>query len=83
MADHFLIEILPAQRKDIPSLRQAAIETQLDTFGPLNTEENMAAFIEGAYSTEQFERELDEPGSVYYLAWPGQGRSWPGLSDSG
>jgi ribosomal protein S18 acetylase RimI-like enzyme len=66
------IEILPALREDIPLLRRVAIETQHDTFGEANTKENMEAFLEMTYSTEQLEKELKEEGSMYYLAWAGE-----------
>lgn len=49
-----------------------AIDVQLGTFGPHNTAQNMRAFLEETYSMEQFERELAEAGSLYYLAWAGE-----------
>ncbi len=65
------MEILPAIPENIPVLRRMAIETQIDTFGEFNTVENMNAFIQEAYSVEQFEREFNEAGSIYYVAWDG------------
>ena len=49
-----------------------AIETQLDTFGKLNTPENMEAFIQKTFNMHQLKSELQEPGSIYYMAWDGE-----------
>ena len=65
------IRIASATREDIPVLRRLAIDVQVKTFGPHNTEENMRKFLEETYSVEQFERELTEAGAHYYLAWSG------------
>jgi ribosomal protein S18 acetylase RimI-like enzyme len=54
---------------DIPALQRLAIDTQVDTFGAHNTEANMKAFIDEAYSLEKLRQELDEPGSHNYLAF--------------
>ena len=67
-----MIEIRPAQLTDIPILRAIAIETQVDTFGEHNTPENMQAFLQDAYNPDQFKKELQETGSIYYIAWEGE-----------
>lgn len=68
-----MIEIRPVQSDELTILRQIAIETQVDTFGEQNTKENMEAFLEKAYSMDQFKVEMLEPGSIYYMAWEGKG----------
>ena len=64
-----MIEIRPVQPSELAILRQIAIETQVYTFGKLNTPENMEAFLREAYDLSQFKKELQEPGSIYYMAW--------------
>ncbi len=54
---------------DLGALQRLAIDTQVDTFGAHNTEANMKAFIDEAYSLEKLRQELDEPGSHNYLAF--------------
>lgn len=70
--DGNMIEIKPAQLIDIPILRAIAIETQVDTFGEHNTQENMQAFLKDAYDFAQFSREFRETESIYYIAWEGE-----------
>ena len=67
-----MIELRTARPSDVPELRRVAIETQMDTFAGQNSRENMEAFIARAYTLEQFERELSEENTIYYLAWEGE-----------
>ncbi len=41
----------------------------MHTFAEFNTLENMDAFLRQAFDPAQLEKELDEAGSAYYLAW--------------
>jgi diamine N-acetyltransferase len=54
--------------KDIPVLRDLAIQIYRDTFSDANTPENMEAFISKDYSVSSFQREFREDGSHYYFA---------------
>lgn len=54
---------------DLGALQRIAIDTQVDTFGAHNTEANMKAFLDEAYSLDKLRQELDEPGSHNYLAF--------------
>ncbi len=67
-----MIEIRPIKSGEISLLRQMAIETQLDTFGKLNTPENMEAFIQKTFNLDQLKKEFQEAGSIYYIAWDGE-----------
>lgn len=53
---------------DVPELQRLAIQTQIDTFGAFNSEANMKAFLDSAYSRENLSQELGEEGSRNYLA---------------
>jgi len=64
-----MAKVTVGQIKDIVPLRQLAIETYNDTFVQFNTAENMATFFAETYSIEAFEKEFNEPNSIYYLAW--------------
>jgi len=68
-----MITIRSTVPADIPALQRIAIRTQVDTFGAYNTEANMNAYLNQAYSQENLSRELDEPGSHNYLAFVGDG----------
>ena len=63
-----MVKLKLTKPTDIPALREIAIRTQLDTFGAFNSEANMRAYLDQAYSLENLYRELDEAGSRNYLA---------------
>jgi len=63
-----MIELRLTTTADVPELRRLAIQTQIDTFGAFNSQANMKAFLDSAYSRENLSQELDEPGSRNYLA---------------
>ncbi|MDZ4714504.1 MAG: GNAT family N-acetyltransferase [Cytophagales bacterium] len=63
-----MLEIRLTTPDDLPELRRVAIETQMDTFGAFNSKENMDAYIQMAYHPKSLAKELNEPGSMNYLA---------------
>ena len=63
-----MIRIRPARLEELGLLRKIAIETSVATFAAFNTRENMDSFL-AAYDHAQLEKEWQEAGSVYYLAW--------------
>ena len=63
------MRIARARHEDLTPLRELAVATNIDTFGPYNTPENMAVFLKESYSMERLERDLGEKGAVIYLAW--------------
>lgn len=64
-----MVTLRPTVAADIPALQRLAIDTQVDTFGAYNTEANMKAYLDQAYNQPSLHRELEEPGSVNYLAF--------------
>lgn len=64
-----MVQLRQATKDDVSALRQLAIQTQVDTFGAYNSEANMKAYLDGAYSMARMSLELDEPGSQNYLAF--------------
>jgi len=67
-----ILTIRHATITDVPDLRRVAITTQIDTFGAYNTEANMKAYLDHAYSLENLTRELTDEGSQNYLAFYGE-----------
>lgn len=65
------VQLRLATKSDVPELRRLAIQTSVDTFGAFNTEANMKAFLDEAYSMENMTHELDEINSRNYLAFIG------------
>lgn len=66
-----VVQIRTTTAGDIPELRRLAIQTQVDTFGAFNSESNMKAYLDQAYSLDNLTRELEEQGSRNYLAFVG------------
>lgn len=56
-------------RAELSALQQFSRETFIDTFSAYNTAENMAAYLESAFSTRTLEKELDEAASAFFLAY--------------
>ncbi len=52
---------------EVNKLQQISIETFKDTFGALNTSENMAAYLQDAYNLPKLTHELAEPESQFYF----------------
>ncbi len=66
-----MIEVRPIQLSELAVLQKIAIDSYWQTFGESTTVENNQRFIEEAYTLKQFEKELNEVNSNYYLAWDG------------
>ncbi len=64
-----MISLRLTAMEDVPALQRLAIKTQVDTFGAFNSESNMKAYLDKAYSIENLSLELKEPGSQNYLAF--------------
>lgn len=52
-------------------LRDFAERTFIDTFGPLNTPENMAAYAQAAFDPQRIAAELANPASEFYFLLDG------------
>ena len=66
-----MIEIRPIQSSELTILQKIATDAYWQTFGESTTVENNQRFLDEAYTLQQFERELNEANSNYYLAWDG------------
>ena len=62
------ISIRPCTTKDIETIVFLGRKTFRDTFGAVNTEENMQMFLDSAYTVEKITTEFAEPGSVFFIA---------------
>jgi ribosomal protein S18 acetylase RimI-like enzyme len=56
----------------IAALQQIGRQTFLETFAESNTAENMAKYLEEAYSHEKLSAELNNPNSFFYFAMLGE-----------
>lgn len=56
---------------DAVVLRDFAEKTFVDTFGPLNTPENMAAYAQAAFNPQRIVAELADPASEFYFLMDG------------
>ena len=62
------ITILQINDSHIAALQQIGRQTFSETFAESNTAENMAKYLEEAYSYEKLSAELNDPNSIFYFA---------------
>jgi ribosomal protein S18 acetylase RimI-like enzyme len=62
------MHIRRAELSDAEQLVELASRTYYDTFAPVNTPENMQAYISSAFTVPQFRAELNEPKAAFYVA---------------
>jgi ribosomal protein S18 acetylase RimI-like enzyme len=53
---------------DTSRLVEFAARVYYETFAAVNTPENMQAYLQGAFTTEQFSAEMADPAAVFLLA---------------
>lgn len=58
--------------EDIGLLRELSVKTFYEAFAPLNTEENMAAYLETAFNADRLSRELADENSEFYFLYYGE-----------
>lgn len=58
----------PCTPNSLDTLRQVSIDTFTETFGQQNTKQNLADYIEKAFSTNTLLAELENPESKFFLA---------------
>jgi ribosomal protein S18 acetylase RimI-like enzyme len=58
--------------EQIDQLQQIGRQTFSETFAESNSAENMAKYLEDAYSYEKLSAELNDPNSLFYFAMMGQ-----------
>lgn len=63
------IKIKKCSLNDITALREISIETFNDTFKDQNSPENMKAYLETAFRSEQLKTELSNPSSKFYFVY--------------
>ena len=54
---------------DLNTLRDLSIEIFCETFAPLNTPENMDAYVQSAYTLPKLRREMEDPKQEFYFAY--------------
>ena len=62
------IEIKKATIADIEIIQKISTETFSETFSKVNTQENMANYIQENFNREQMASEINNPESEFYLA---------------
>jgi ribosomal protein S18 acetylase RimI-like enzyme len=62
------ITILQINDSHIAALQQIGRQTFSETFAESNSAENMAKYLEEAYSYEKLNAELNDPNSIFYFA---------------
>lgn len=62
------ITIHPVELKELAKLRDLALETFVDSFGPHNSPMNMDNYVEKSFSFKQLEKEFNQPDSRFFFA---------------
>ncbi|MCF0073683.1 GNAT family N-acetyltransferase [Dyadobacter sp. CY261] len=63
------IQLVKATINDLKTVRQIGIDTFYESFASVNTEENMAYYLETGFSEEKVVSELSNPDSEFHLAY--------------
>lgn len=63
------IKIIQADSSHIKILRQLGYDTFYETFAHLNNPKDFEAYISKAFTIEQLEKEIHEPGSIFYILY--------------
>src|SRR5690606_7603239 len=66
------ISVRTCHAKDLDTLVSLAIKTFRDTFDEFNSPENMLRYINKAFSRKAVEKEMQEPGTIFFLAFDGR-----------
>lgn len=65
------IEICEAREEQLDILRDLSIKTFGEAFGRYNSQENMQAYIQQAFSIQSFKHQWAKPITKFYLGWLG------------
>lgn len=60
--------IRPVTMGDLPVLQAVSRQTFIEAFAADNTEANMQQYLNGAFSAEQLQREIGDPGTRFFFA---------------
>lgn len=63
-----MIVISEIALNELSILREISITTFLDTYGAVNTKENMDNYLEKSFSMDQLKQDLQNPLSLFYFA---------------
>ncbi|MEJ5048881.1 GNAT family N-acetyltransferase [Chryseobacterium culicis] len=63
------IIINKATAEDLDVVQSLGIQTFSETFAEDNTEESMKKYLEESFNTEKVKSELNNPDSLFYIAW--------------
>lgn len=63
------IVINRASIEDLETIQKLGKETFSETFGKSNSEEAMKKYLEESFSTEKLRSELNNPDSLFFIAW--------------
>ena len=63
------IKMKKCNREDLELLQEISIETFNDTFKDQNSPENMKAYLEKAFNSEQLEKELSNTSSEFFFVY--------------
>ena len=64
-----LIEIREAKQEEAELIARISRTTFQETFGPVNTAEDMQLFLDEQFTLQQLMEECGKPGHRHYLAW--------------
>ncbi|WP_449438376.1 GNAT family N-acetyltransferase [Pedobacter steynii] len=63
------IQIKEATTYDLSTVQHIGRETFIETFADSNTEEDMSKYLENSFSDSKLTDELNNPDSLFYIAW--------------
>ena len=63
--------IRQCSENDLEILRELSAETFRETFAPMNTPEDMKAYLESSFIAEKFRRELRDVSTTFFLLYSG------------
>ena len=66
------IEVKEASINEIEVLQRIGKETFYETFAISNTEEDMEKYLSESFSDERMTAELNNPDSLFFIAWKGE-----------
>ncbi|TKT93620.1 GNAT family N-acetyltransferase [Dyadobacter frigoris] len=62
------IELVKVISSDLGELQELSKQTFLETFAPVNTEENIQHYLHSGFTDEKLIKEIANPGSAFYFA---------------
>ena len=69
MSANLLLDIRPVQAEELETLRLLAKDTIVTAFGPYNSAEDMAAYVEAKFNASYFSKLFHQDGVHFFLAY--------------